>query len=165
MLKSVINGQEEYEGDETCTICLEKILKNNKRFGILENCSHAFCLDCIRDWRATYDKKVSKSHYRTCPQCRVNSYLVIPSNRMIYEGPMKDELIEEYCDALLEIPCRHFNGGKGYCPFQNSCFYSHIGMNGEEYEYPFMETYIDEDGVSHTVTENSDKTLADMLNF
>ena len=71
-------------------ICLEKVLKNGKRFGILENCSHCFCLECIRDWRATYDKKVKKTHYRTCPICRENSYLVIPSNRLITEGEVKD---------------------------------------------------------------------------
>jgi len=87
---------------------LEKVLANGKRFGILENCPHAFCLDCIRDWRATYDKKVKKTHYRTCPVCRTNSYLVIPSTRMFY-GELKDDLIDEYVDALSEIPCRYFN--------------------------------------------------------
>ena len=94
--KLVSNGKVSYEGDEECVICLEKVLANGKSFGILENCSHAFCLDCIRDWRATYDKKIKKTHYRTCPICRENSYLVIPSTRMIYEGHIKDELIEEY---------------------------------------------------------------------
>jgi len=90
------NGKIEIEGDEDCVICLEKVLANKKRFGILENCSHAFWLDCIRNWRATYDKKIKKTHYRTCPICRENSYLVIPSTRMIYDGPIKDELIDEY---------------------------------------------------------------------
>lgn len=111
------NGQMVYEGDDECVICLEKVLANNRKFGILENCCHAFCLDCIRDWRATYDKKVKKTHYRTCPICRENSYLVIPSTRMIYEGNIKDELIDEYCEALANIPCKHFGQGSGYCPF------------------------------------------------
>lgn len=66
---------------------------------------------------------------------------------------MKDELIEEYTNALAEIDCTHFNKGKGYCPFQNSCFYAHYLENGEWYEYPFKETYIDEDGVLKEVTE------------
>jgi hypothetical protein len=30
---------------------------------------------------------------------------------------MKEELFEEYTNALAEIPCTHFNKGKGYCPF------------------------------------------------
>ena len=164
-IKKVVNGVEKIEGDEQCSICLDFILQKGKRFGLLENCDHPFCLECIRNWRATYDKKIQKAHYRTCPQCRTNSYLVIPSNKMISDGPEKDELIEEYTDALYAIPCRHFNNGKGYCPFQNSCFYSHIDMNGEEYEYPFMQTYIDEDGVSHVVEEGQEATLADMLNI
>jgi len=136
-VSGVKNGKLEYEGDDECVICLEKVLAKGGRFGILENCSHAFCLDCIRDWRATYDKKVKKTHYRTCPICRINSYIVIPSSRMIYEGELKDELFEEYTEALAEIPCRHFNQGKGYCPFQNSCYYSHYLPNGKYYEYPF----------------------------
>lgn len=103
------DGKIEFEGDDECVICLEKVLAHGKRFGILENCSHAFCLDCIRDWRATYDKKVKKTHYRTCPICRTNSYLVVPSTRMMYDGDLKDALIEEYQDALAEIPCQHFN--------------------------------------------------------
>jgi E3 ubiquitin-protein ligase makorin len=84
------NKNLDYEGDAECVICLEKVLKNGKRFGLLENCSHTFCLECIRDWRATYDKKVKKTHYRTCPICRENSYLVIPSNRMITDGDVKE---------------------------------------------------------------------------
>lgn len=78
------------EGDQKCTICLEPVLAKGKRFGILENCAHPFCLECIRGWRATYDKKVKKTHYRTCPICRETSYLVIPSTRFIEYGPLKD---------------------------------------------------------------------------
>mmetsp|Transcript_4401 Transcript_4401/g.7472 ORF Transcript_4401/g.7472 Transcript_4401/m.7472 type:complete len:180 (+) Transcript_4401:1485-2024(+) len=105
------------EGDEECVICLEMVLANGRQFGILQNCSHAFCLDCIRDWRATYDKKIQKTHYRTCPICRENSFLVIPSYYMIYDMGLKEELLEEYRERITEIPCKHFNFGKGYCPF------------------------------------------------
>lgn len=157
------NGKVQYEGDEECVICLEKVLANNRRFGILENCSHAFCLECIRDWRATYDKKVKKTHYRTCPICRSNSYLVIPSSRMIYDGEIKDMLIDEYTEALAAIPCKHFNQGRGYCPFQNSCFYAHYLPNGDWYDYPFKQDYIDGDGVVHDASEHQDRTLADLI--
>ena len=78
------------EGDHDCVICLEKVLANGRKFGILENCAHIFCLECIRDWRATYDKKIQKTHFRTCPICRENSYLVIPSTRMIFDGDLKE---------------------------------------------------------------------------
>jgi hypothetical protein len=36
---------------------------------------------------------------------------------MITEGEVKDQLIEEYIEALGDLPCKHFNKGKGYCPF------------------------------------------------
>lgn len=156
--------EKKFEGDAECSICLEKVLANGKRFGLLENCNHPFCLDCIRDWRATYDKKVKKTHYRTCPICRENSYLVIPSNTLITDWDIKGDLIEEYTEALGDIPCRHFNQGKGYCPFQNSCYYGHWLENGDWYEYPFKKTYIDEDGVMHEVNDDEDEpTLAQMI--
>ena len=82
---------------------------------------------------------------------------------MIYAGALKDALLEEYCDALAEIPCTHFNKGKGYCPFQNSCFYAHILENGEWYEYPFKQTYIDDDGACHEVVEGEEATLAERI--
>ena len=38
-----------------CGICLERVLSKvnpaDRRFGLL-NCDHAFCLKCIRGWRA-----------------------------------------------------------------------------------------------------------------
>jgi hypothetical protein len=36
---------------------------------------------------------------------------------MMLDGAIKDNLIDEYTDALAEIPCAHFNQGRGYCPF------------------------------------------------
>lgn len=140
-------------GDEDCVICLEKVLANGRRFGILQNCSHAFCLDCIRNWRATFDKKIKKTHYRTCPICRTNSYLVIPSDYMIYDLDFKEQLLEEYQERLDDIPCKHFNFGKGYCPFQNSCFYAHLLENGDRYEYPWKQRFMDDDGTVFDISE------------
>ena len=40
--------------DVECAICLERVLSTRgRKFGLLENCEHAFCLACIRSWRAT----------------------------------------------------------------------------------------------------------------
>ena len=40
--------------DVECAICLERVLgTRGRKFGLLENCEHAFCLACIRSWRAT----------------------------------------------------------------------------------------------------------------
>lgn len=45
--------------DVTCGICMDKVYEKteqrNQVFGILPNCSHSFCLPCIRTWRKTKD--------------------------------------------------------------------------------------------------------------
>lgn len=41
--------------DVVCGICMdrvyEKALPEERLFGILPNCSHAYCVGCIRKWR------------------------------------------------------------------------------------------------------------------
>lgn len=40
--------------DKTCGVCFEVVREKSgraKRFGILPNCNHIFCLECIRKWR------------------------------------------------------------------------------------------------------------------
>lgn len=118
------------------------MLANGKKFGILDGCNHTFCLKCIREWRSTYDKKTSKHHFRTCPLCRRNSYLVIPSDYTVESAVEKEQLLEEYREVVKEIPCKHFNKGTGECPFRNSCNYRHALPNGELYEYPWIDNKI-----------------------
>jgi hypothetical protein len=58
---------------------------------------------------------------------------------MVKSGEAKDELIESYKENLHNIPCKHFNKGRGECPFLNSCNYAHILPSGEHYEYPWLD--------------------------
>ena len=44
----------EHHTDYKCNICLEMVLEKDQIFGLLDKCDHHFCLDCIREWRATY---------------------------------------------------------------------------------------------------------------
>ncbi len=40
-----------------CAICLERVLGARvRKFGLLDACDHAFCLPCIRSWRATAER-------------------------------------------------------------------------------------------------------------
>lgn len=43
--------------DVTCGICMDKVYEKmnpgDKVFGILPNCNHSFCLQCIMTWRKT----------------------------------------------------------------------------------------------------------------
>lgn len=125
----------------------------------MDSCDHPFCLQCIRNWRATYDKKMKKQHFRTCPICRKNSYLVIPSEYYVKSGPDKEDLIDEYKEWLGGIPCKLFNKGDGECPFKDSCFYRHETKDGELFEYGWVDTknkFINGEWV-----EDTEQTLAD----
>jgi len=49
--------------DRQCGICMDTVLEkepaSERRFGILSDCTHCFCLACIRKWRASkqFDNK------------------------------------------------------------------------------------------------------------
>ena len=88
--------------EKICGICMEVVWEkenfSDKRFGILENCNHIFCLSCIRKWRASksYENKIVKA----CPECRVKSDFVTP-NRFWFEDEQKKKvIIEEYKNKL-----------------------------------------------------------------
>lgn len=58
--------------DKECGICLENIMEkgvggnpasSDKRFGILENCNHCFCLSCIRTWRQNKSDVIQTQRY------------------------------------------------------------------------------------------------------
>jgi len=42
--------------EKVCGICMEVVWQKQptsaQRFGILTNCTHVYCLDCIRKWRS-----------------------------------------------------------------------------------------------------------------
>ena len=87
--------------DLTCGICLDVVMdkesRKSSRFGILENCLHVYCIECIRTWRnSNFDKK----NKRGCPQCRIKSDFVIPSEYFYEDKEEKVKLINEYKDAL-----------------------------------------------------------------
>ena len=52
--------------DKQCGICMETVwdkeVPTDQRFGVLENCNHTFCLNCIRKWRSSksYENKIVK---------------------------------------------------------------------------------------------------------
>lgn len=86
----------------TCAICLDVVVEKEpraqRRFGILENCSHVYCIECIRKWRNAQD--MDKKNKRNCPQCRVKSDFIIPSQYFYDDQTQKAKLIEDYKKAL-----------------------------------------------------------------
>lgn len=52
--------------DMMCGVCMEVVFEKSnpseRRFGILSNCSHCYCLKCIRKWRSAkqFESKIIK---------------------------------------------------------------------------------------------------------
>lgn len=95
--------------EKTCGICFDIVWEKDgreQRFGILPNCSHCFCLECIRTWRQAkqFDNKI----IRACPECRVCSDFVCPSSFWVDNKEEKDKLIDKYKNALSEKDCKYF---------------------------------------------------------
>uniref|UniRef100_A0A4W5JDK2 RING-type domain-containing protein n=1 Tax=Hucho hucho TaxID=62062 RepID=A0A4W5JDK2_9TELE len=50
--------------DMQCGVCMEVVFEkanpSERRFGILSNCCHCYCLKCIRKWRSakTFESKI-----------------------------------------------------------------------------------------------------------
>ncbi|XP_055980683.1 probable E3 ubiquitin-protein ligase makorin-3 [Sorex fumeus] len=118
--------------DKVCGICMETVFERAQsadcRFGILSNCTHTFCLTCIRRWRTAtqFENRIIKS----CPQCRVASSFVIPSQFWVEEEQEKRQLIGQYKEAMSHKACRYFAKGRRRCPFGDKCFYQHAQPQG-----------------------------------
>lgn len=95
--------------EKTCGICFDIVWEKDgreQRFGILPNCNHCFCLECIRTWRQAkqFDNKI----IRACPECRTCSDFVCPSSFWVDNPEEKDQLITKYKSALSEKDCKYF---------------------------------------------------------
>ncbi|KAM5170156.1 E3 ubiquitin-protein ligase makorin-1 isoform 2-T2 [Mantella aurantiaca] len=118
--------------DIVCGICMEVVYEktnlSERRFGILSNCNHSYCLKCIRRWRSAkqFESKIIKS----CPECRITSNFVIPSEYWVEEKEEKQKLIQKYKEAMSNKSCRYFDEGRGTCPFGGNCFYKHAYPDG-----------------------------------
>lgn len=118
--------------EKSCGICFDVVWEKDgreQRFGILPNCNHCFCLECIRTWRQAkqFDNKI----IRSCPECRTCSDFVCPSSFWVDNSEEKEKLISKYKKALSDKDCKYFKKGTGRCPFGNKCFYKHTLANGD----------------------------------
>ncbi|CAI9769706.1 unnamed protein product [Fraxinus pennsylvanica] len=120
-----------------CCVCLERVLSKSapaeRKFGILSECDHPFCISCIRNWRSSSSASGMdvNSALRACPICRKLSYFVIPSVIWYCSKVEKQEIVDSYKAKLRSIDCKHFDFGNGTCPFGTSCFYKHAYRDGQ----------------------------------
>lgn len=118
--------------DKQCGICMDTVYEKEppteRRFGIMSDCTHCFCLQCIRKWRAS--KQFDSKTIRSCPECRTQSDFVTPSQFWVETKEEKIKVIEGYKGALSKKKCKYFDEGRGDCPFNEKCFYLHVNPDG-----------------------------------
>ncbi|NXL08270.1 MKRN1 ligase, partial [Mesembrinibis cayennensis] len=101
----------------------EKPLPEERLFGILPNCSHAYCVGCIRKWRCSRD--FQSVVIKACPECRVTSSYYIPHKYWVSDVGEKEKLIEKFKARTGKIRCKFFVRNRGRCPFKSDCIYLH----------------------------------------
>ncbi|NWV65825.1 MKRN2 ligase, partial [Malurus elegans] len=99
----------------------EKPLPEERLFGILPNCSHAYCVGCIRKWRRSRD--FQSAVIKACPECRIASSYYIPHKYWITDVAEKEKLISTFKARTGKIRCKFFR--RGHCPFRSECIYLH----------------------------------------
>ncbi|NWX20360.1 MKRN2 ligase, partial [Aegotheles bennettii] len=101
----------------------EKQLPEERLFGILPNCSHPYCLGCIRQWRRSreFENEVVKG----CPECRVTSSYYIPHKYWVSDVNEKEKLIRSFRKRTGKIRCKFYVRSRGRCPFGSDCIYLH----------------------------------------
>lgn len=125
-----------YSQEIECSVCLDRVLLKptaaERKFGLLSECDHPFCISCIRNWRSNSPTSGMdiNSALRACPICRKLSYYVIPSVIWYATQEEKQEIVNNYKSRLSSIDCRYFDFGNGSCPFGTSCFYKHAYRDG-----------------------------------
>uniref|UniRef100_A0A3Q3M4Z6 RING-type E3 ubiquitin transferase n=1 Tax=Mastacembelus armatus TaxID=205130 RepID=A0A3Q3M4Z6_9TELE len=109
----------------TCGICMDKVYEKtdprNHVFGILPNCNHSFCLQCIMTWRKTRD--LGLDVVKSCPQCRVKSGFYVP-NKYWVEGQAKEGVIAAFKEKFSKKSCSYYARYRR-CPFKTDCLYRH----------------------------------------
>ncbi|XP_022081162.1 probable E3 ubiquitin-protein ligase makorin-1 isoform X2 [Acanthaster planci] len=142
----------QHSKDVQCCICMEVVLEKSpakeRKFGLLSNCNHPYCLSCIRKWRSAkqYEKKV----VRACPICRIASPFVTPSDFWVDNAEEKKTVLEKYKEALSKKECKYFKQGSGTCPFGAECFYLHAYPDGTKEDRTKARQFSSGDGKLNT---------------
>ncbi|XP_054032257.1 E3 ubiquitin-protein ligase makorin-1-like [Dryobates pubescens] len=110
-----------------CGICMDRVyekpLPEERLFGILPNCSHTYCVGCIRKWRRSRD--FQSAVIKACPECRITSSYYIPHKYWVSDVHEKEKLIQTFKARMGKIRCKFFVQNRGRCPFKSDCIYLH----------------------------------------
>ncbi|CAD7687080.1 unnamed protein product [Nyctereutes procyonoides] len=122
----------QHSKDVVYGICMEVVYEKANpsecRFGIVSNCNPTYCLKCIHKWRSA--KQLESEIIKSCPQCRIPSNCVIPSEYWVEEKEEKQKLIQRYKEAMSIKACRYFD----------EIFYKHVYPDGRREELQRLRT-------------------------
>ncbi|KAI0982784.1 hypothetical protein GJ496_009277 [Pomphorhynchus laevis] len=112
--------------ERTCSICYEDVYsKKFKAYGVLQNCTHLFCLQCIHRWRSV--RNIPKQTRLACPVCRVKSLTMAPSclppnklEKMSHFRCYKSLRISKLLEKLVDVTSNAGNFGPDFPHGDNS---------------------------------------------
>ncbi|CAF0858055.1 unnamed protein product [Didymodactylos carnosus] len=105
-----------------CGICLENVPNSKRLFGILDNCDHVFCYECIVGWKRS--KYSNHESARSCPVCKTRSSFITPSKHWFENKDDKYKIVKKHKNHLKTLPCRYYLR-HGFCRFSDRCLYDH----------------------------------------
>jgi len=130
-------NNEDTDENFTCSICLENIIPPTE-FGVLCNCNHYFCYECIKIWRNSQDFSDINNHLK-CPLCKTKSQFLIPSKEFPRTKKERDMLILKYKQELANTECKKLRDTNyKYCPYGDNCIYSHYRPDGKYMHFNYM---------------------------
>lgn len=112
---------EEDSGRRICSICSNDVETAKRLFGILDNCDHVFCYECIVSWKRS---KYSNAESESCPVCKVRSAFITPSKHWYENKDDKYRIVKKHKNHLKTLPCRYYLR-HGFCRYSDRCFYDH----------------------------------------
>ncbi|GIY68375.1 RING-type domain-containing protein [Caerostris extrusa] len=95
-----------------------------RRFGLIENCFHVFCLTCIRQHREKMLKKLLSKKNESglitptpvvCPVCKVESRSIASSNTWIKDEARKAWYFAAFEKEMSNMSCPWIKVGQGVC--------------------------------------------------
>ncbi|CAF3576787.1 unnamed protein product [Rotaria socialis] len=108
-------------GRHICEICSNDVEAAKRLFGVLDNCDHIFCYECIVSWKRS---KYSNAESESCPVCKVRSAFITPSKHWYDNKDDKYRLVKKHKSHLKTLPCRYYLR-HGFCRYSDRCFYDH----------------------------------------
>jgi len=108
-------------GRHICEICSCDVEAAKRLYGVLDNCDHVFCYECIVSWKRS---KYSNAESESCPVCKVRSAFITPTKHWYDNKEDKYRLVKKHKSHLKTLPCRYYLR-HGFCRYSDRCFYDH----------------------------------------